>query len=223
MHKRRTLLLLALLSHSAYAELSVEAHLFSDVIVRGQSLTEGGAAVGANVSYDDPAGWFGGVGGFYSNDSPLDASKTRNWNAFVGWFRELNGGRAVELSVVRSQFLDVSNWDYTELRGNYHLNPELSASLTWSPDYYGRDADSVIVSGNWRPELSASAYLWLSGGVGYLTGPWDTSVYFAEAGIGYRAGRFDVSLMLSAVDDDSASIFVTDDTSVALRLSYLVY
>ncbi len=223
MLKRHTLLLLALLSHSALAELSAEAHLFSDVVVRGQSLTDGGAAIGANVSYDAPTGWFAGVSGFYSNDSPLDASKTRNWNAFVGWFRELDGDRAVEMSVVRSMFLDVSSWDYTELQGYYHLSPELSASLTWSPNYYGRDADSVIVSGNWRPELSASAYLWLSGGVGYLSGPWDTSFYYAETGIGYRAGRLDVSLMLSAVDDDSERIFATDGTSLALRLSYLVH
>ena len=223
MLKRCSLLLFAWLWQPASAELSAEVHLFSDVVERGQSLTDGGPALGVSASYDAPAGWFAGLSGFYSNESPLDASRTRNWNAFVGWFHELDRDRAVELSVARSRFLDISNWDYTELRGSYHLNPELSASLTWSPDYYGRDADSVIVSGNWRPELSVSSYLLLAGGVGYLTGPWDTSIYYAEAGIGYRAGRFDVSLGLSAVDNESERIFATGRTTFALRLSYLVY
>ena len=221
----RTFLLLPvflLLPAMAAAELSIEAHVFSEVIERGQSLTDGGAAIGTSVSYDAPSGWFAGVGGFYSDESPWGAPKTRNWNAFVGWFRELDRDRALEISAFRNQFIDIENWDYTELRGSYHLDPELSVSLSWSPDYYGREADSFILAGNWRPELSASTYLLLSGGAGYLTGPWDTSIYYAEAGIGYRARRFDVSLTLNAVDNDSERIFFTDGSTLALRLSYLL-
>ena len=224
MPARKLLLLpvLLLLPAIAAAELSAEAHVFSEVIDRGQSLTNGDPAIGASFSYDAPSGWFAGIGGFYSDGSPWGASKTRNWNAFGGWFRELDGDRALELSVFRNQFIDIDNWDYTELRGSYHLDPELSISLAWSPDYYGREADSVIAAGNWRPELSAATYLLLSGGAGYLAGPWDTSIYYAEAGIGYRARRLDVSLTLNAVDNDSERIFFTDGTTVALRLSYLL-
>ncbi len=208
---------------AAVAELSAEAHAFSEVVDRGRSLTDGGAAIGATVSYDAPSGWFAGVGGFYSDDSPWNAAKTRNWNAFLGWFHELDGDRAVEFSVVRNRFVDAGNWDYTELRGNYHLNSELSVSMSWSPDFYGRSADSVIVAGSWRPELSTSAYLVFAGGAGYMTGPWDTGILYAEAGAGYRFGRFDVSLKLSTVDKDSERIFVSDGSTVALRLSYLVF
>ncbi len=219
----RLLPVLVLLPVMAAAELSVEAHVFSEVVDRGRSLTDGGAAVGVSISYDAPSGWFTGAGGFYSDDSPWGASKTRNWNVFVGWFHELEGDRAVELSAFRNQFIDSGNWDYTELRGNYHLSPALSFSLAWSPDYYGRDANSIILVANWRPELSNSVYLVLSGGAGYLTGPWDTSIYHAEAGIGYRVGRVDVSLTLNAVDNDSERIFFTDSSTVALRLSYLLH
>ncbi len=208
---------------TAAAEFSLEAHVFSEVVDRGRSLTDGGAAVGASLSYDASSGWFAGGGGFYSDESPWGAPRTRNWNAFIGWFGELANGRALELSASRNQFRDVDGWDYTELRGNYHLNPELSVSLAWSPDDYGRDADHVIVAGNWRPELSEHVYLLLAGGAGYLSGPWDTDTYYAEAGIGVRAGRFDVSLTFGAVDDDAQRIFLTDSSTLALRLSYHVH
>ncbi|MDJ0748987.1 MAG: hypothetical protein QNJ11_05860 [Woeseiaceae bacterium] len=211
-----------LLPLMATAEVTIQAHAFTEVVDRGRSLTDGGAAVGASFSYDGAAGWFAGAGGFYSDDSPWGAPKTRNVNGFVGWFRELDGDRAIELSLVRNRFLDVDGWDYTEVQGSYHLNPELSLSLAWSPDYYGRDADSVIFAGNWQPELSPAAYLVFSGGAGYLSGIRDTAIYYAEAGIGYRAGRFDISATLSAVDSDSERIFVTDGSTLAVRLSYLV-
>ncbi len=211
-----------LLPTTAAAELSAEAHAFSEVVDRGRSLTDGGAAIGTTISYDAPSGWFAGVGGFYSDDSPWGAAKTRNWNAFLGWFYELDGDRAIEFSAMRNRFVDAGSWDYTELRGTYHLKSELSVSMSWSPDFYGRRADSIILSGSWRPELSNSAYLLFAGGTGYLTGPWDTGIFYAEAGVGFRTGRFDVSLKVSGVDKDTERIFLTDRSTVALRLSYLL-
>ena len=224
MNMRNSILALVLLAwHTAAdAEISAEAHVFSEVVDRGIALTDGEAALGASLTWDSSSGLFAGGGAFYSDGSPWRASRTRNYQAFVGWFRELGEARALEVSAFRSKFPDVENWDYNEFRADYHLNPEVSVTLAWSPDYYGRGAESLITAGSWRPELSDSAYLLLSGGAGRLASPLDTTIYFGQVGIGYRAGRFDTALSVSMVDSDTEQIFFTDDTTIALRLSYLV-
>ena len=214
---------LLVLPETAGAELSVEAQAFSEVVYRGASLTDGKPAIGATLSWDWRSGWFAGAGGYYASGTPSGASLNRNVRGYFGWFTDLGDTRAFELSLAHNEFVDVSGWSYTEARVDYHFSRVAALTLGWSPDYYGRDAASVIAAGVWQPSLSDRAYLILSAGAGYLSGSRDSTILWGEAGVGYATGRFNIAVSFNAVDQDSAEIFLTPRETVSLRVSYLIH
>lgn len=197
---------------------SLDLHAFSEVVHRGMSLTDGNPALGLSAGWDFDSGWFLGGGGYYAGGTPSGRELNRNLNAHLGWFRT-NGKRAIEVSLARNEFIDVSDWSYTELRGDFHVSPSASLSLAWSPNYYGR-AEALNLSGTWRPQLTDSVYLVLAGGVGRLGGELDETIGWGQAGVGIAVTRFDIALTYNAIDEDSSRIFLSPESTVALRLSF---
>lgn len=208
-----------LLSASAIASESLDVHAWSDVVYRGASLTNGNPALGFTASWDFDSGWFVGGGGYYADGEPSGSNLVRNLNAHVGWFRTLGNERAMEASLKRVEFIDVSNWSYTELRGDWHLSPTLSLMLAWSPDYYGRAA-ALNVGATWRPRVGDNAYFVLAGGPGRLGGSFDRTIGWGQAGFGIGIARWDMALTYNVVDEDSAAIFLTPRETMALRVSF---
>ena len=208
-----------LVSATAIASESLDVHAWSDVVHRGASLTNGNPALGFTASWDFDSGWFIGGGGYYADGEPSGSELVRNLNAHVGWFRTLGDERAVEASLKRVEFIDVSNWSYTELRGDWHLSPTFSLMLAWSPDYYGR-AEAVNVGATWRPRLGDNGYFVLAGGPGRLGGTYDQTIGWGQAGFGIGIERWDLALTYNVVDEDSAVIFATPRETVALRVSF---
>ncbi len=212
-------LLLVLLSSAADASDSLAIHAFSDVVERGASLSNGNAAVGFSTGYDFSSGWFIGGGGYYADGEPSGSSLTRNLHGHVGYFHSLGTDSALELSLSHAEFIDVGDWSYSEIRGDWHLSRSLAAMLAYSPDYYGR-ASATNAGITFRPALGERAYLLVSAGLGHVGDDIDETINWAELGGGVSIGRFDLSLTWNAVDSDSARIFATDRDGIALKLSY---
>ncbi|MEM9209091.1 MAG: hypothetical protein AAGA61_07585, partial [Pseudomonadota bacterium] len=67
-----------LLSAPAVAELTVEGHVFSDVVDRGIRLTDTDVAAGVSASWDWQSGWFVGASAYYAAGSPSGVALNRN-------------------------------------------------------------------------------------------------------------------------------------------------
>ncbi len=208
-----------LLSLTCLASESLDVHAFSEVVHRGASLTNGNPALGFTASWDFDSGWFVGGGGYYADGEPSGRELVRNLNAHLGWFRSMGAEQAIEVSLSRVEFIDVSNWSYTELRGDWHLASSFSMMLAWSPDYYGRAA-AVNLGLTWQPRLGDKAYLVLAGGPGRVGGEFDETIGWGQVGAGIAVARFDMALTWNVVDDDTARIFLTPEDTVAFRISY---
>ncbi|MEM6512836.1 MAG: hypothetical protein AAF660_07480 [Pseudomonadota bacterium] len=211
--------LLFAFSAAASASESVEIHAFSQVVHRGADISNDRPAVGISGSYDFQSGWFIGGGGYFADGEPSGLSLTRNLNAHIGYFRSLGNDSALEVSISRNEFIDVADWSYAELRGDWHVNRSFAVMLAYSPDYYGRAA-AVNAGLTFRPTITDRAYLLASAGVGRVGGDIDTDIGWLEIGGGISAGRFDLSLSWNTVDNDSTGVFGIDRDSVALRVSY---
>ncbi len=221
---RRSLVALVLLcaSTAALAEWSLNAHADSELVHRGASLGEDKPALGVSGSFDWRSGWFAGGSAFYAGRPASGPQLNEYLRAHVGWFSELRDGRALELSVTRIEFPNADSWDYTEARGDFHLSHDTSLMVAFSPDYYGRDAGSLLVGGTWRPRFGSGLYVLVSAGGGYMAGSRDTGIAWGEAGVGFSTGRVDISAMIGAVDSASARILVTPESTVAVRVSFLI-
>ncbi|MEM1173524.1 MAG: hypothetical protein AAGA33_02340 [Pseudomonadota bacterium] len=216
---RAAALSLLFLAATARAGESLELHAFSEVVHRGANISNGHAAFGVSGGYDFASGWFVGGGGYYADGQPAGFSLTRNLNAHLGYFRSLGEDRALELSVSRAEFIDVSDWSYYEFRADWHVSRSLGLMLAYAPDYYGR-ASAVNSGVTFRPPVSDRGYLLASAGIGRVGGEIDEMIGWFEVGGGLSVGRYDLSLTWNTVDDDSTRIFAVDKDAVALRVSY---
>ncbi len=209
-------------ANTAIAESTLQAHAFSEPVQRGASLTDGESAVGFTYEYNFDSGLFAGLSGYYADGMPTGASLNRNLRATLGWFEELDDGRAVEMSVSWSEFPDVSDWNYAELRVDYLIEDDASWSVAWSPDFFDRDASNTVIGGNWRPAFGSNAYFIVSGGGGYLAGPFDEPYFWSELGLGFAAGRIDVKATLNLMGSDAADALVRPDSTVAVQINLLI-
>ncbi|MEO1079981.1 MAG: hypothetical protein AAFY29_10520 [Pseudomonadota bacterium] len=203
----------------AFADEAIELHAFSDVVHRGMNLTNGQPALGFTASYDFQAGVFAGIGGHYANGDVSGSALRRSLHGHLGWFKALGKGRALELAISRYEFDDVDDWSYTELRGDWHLSRNLSLTAAWSPEYYGR-AEAMNMAATWRPKISERSYFLVSGGAGRLGDDIDETIVWGTVGVGTRVSNFNVELTVSAVDDTTEQVLLTDAQTVALRISY---
>ncbi len=215
----QSLALACCLATPAIADETIDLHAFSDLVHRGASLTDGNPGLGVSASWDFPSGWFVGGGGHYAGGTPSGRQLTRGVHAYAGWFKTLSNERALELSLNRVEFIDVSNWSYTEIRADYHARPELGLTLAWSPDYYGR-AETLNAGVSWRPRLGTNAYALLAGGVGYVGDSVDDTTSWGQAGLGFNVQRFDIALSFNAVDRTTERVFLRPRETLALTVSY---
>lgn len=198
---------------------TVDVHAFSDAVHRGASLTDGNPGLGFSASWDFESGWFLGGGGYYADGDPSGLNLSRSFNVNAGWFRTLGGASAVELSLKRVEFVDVVDWNYTELRADYHFTPEFGVMLAWAPDYYGQ-ADTVNAAGTWRPRLSDNTYGLVAAGVGYVSDGLDETIGWGQIGAGLNVGSFDMTLSWNVIDNSTREIFFRPGNTLAFQISY---
>ncbi len=207
-------------ANTTVADASLVGQLFSEVTHRGAALTDGEPALAAAVSWDTASGWFLGADGYRARRDTSSADLGASIAGHVGWFRELPRQRALELSVAHRAFPEADRWDYQELRADLHLSRDAAITLAWSPDYYGREAESWLLDGTWRLRFTDRAYASLRGGVGHLGGYVDSEYLWGEAGIGYAIGGFDLNLIATTLNDEIATVLQSSDSTVALRITY---
>ncbi len=217
-----TLAGILLLAGAAHAEPTLQAHAFTEPVQRGASLTDGRAAVGLSYDYNFDGGVFASLSAYYADGTPSGLSLTRNLRGSLGWFSELNDERAIEIALSLSEFPGAGDWDYAEARADYLLGESASLTVAWSPDYFGRDAANTIVGGSLRPALGSNGYIVLSGGGGYLAGPFDEAYYWSELGFGFAAGRIDVKATLNLMGSEAADILLRPDSTVAVQFNFLI-
>lgn len=198
---------------------TIDVHAFSDAVHRGAGLTDGNPGLGFSASWDFESGWFLGGGGYYAGGDPSGLNLSRSFNVNAGWFRTLGDDSAVELSLKRAEFVDIENWNYTELRADYHVNAELGLMLAWAPDYYGQ-ADTVNAAGTWRPRFSDRSYGLVAAGVGYVSDDFDKTIGWGQIGAGLNLSGFDLTLSWNVVDDNTREIFFRPGDTLALQISY---
>ncbi len=198
---------------------TIDLHAFSDAVHRGASLTDGNPGLGFSVSWDFESGWFVGGGGYYADGDPTGLNLSRSFNLNAGWFRALDNESAVELSVKRVEFVDIVDWNYTEVRADYHFSPEFGVMLAVAPEYYGQ-ADTVNAAGTWRPRFSERSYGLVAAGVGYVSDGFDETIGWAQIGAGLNVSGFDLTVSWNVIDDDTRDIFFRPGDTLALQISY---
>ena len=203
----------------AGASETVDVHAFSAAVHRGASLTDGNPGLGFSASWDFESGWFVGGGGYYADGEPSGLNLSRSFNVNTGWFQAVGEHSALELSLKRTEFVDVADWNYTELRADYHVNPEFSLMLAWAPDYYGQ-AETVNTAGTWRPRFSDRGYGLVAAGVGYVSDGFDETIGWGRIGAGLNVGGFDLMLSWNVIDDATREIFFRSGDTLAFQISY---
>ena len=175
--------------------------------------------MGFSAGWDFESGWFVGGGGYYADGDPSGLNLSRSFDVHAGWFRTVGDDSAVELSLKRIEFVDVADWNYTELRADYHFNSEFSLMLAWAPEYYGQ-AETVNAAGTWRPRFSDRTYGLAAAGVGYVSDGFSETIGWGQIGAGLNVGGFDLTLSWNVIDDETQRIFFRSGDTLALQISY---
>ena len=138
----------------AAADYSIGAELASEIVHRGFAYGDQTPAGLVAVGVDWDNGWFIGAEGFDAAGSEAQ-SLERGSSWYAGWFKPLANNEALGLSVRRYRFGGRFGplWDFDEWRADWHVSRRTTVSISYSDDYYGRDAAV------WLPEISFASDL----------------------------------------------------------------
>ena len=195
-------LILALVPAQAPAQVAASIGLDSDYRLRGYSLTNDHPALTAQISYDDPSGFYlsaSGLGDLGDDGKFLGVIADAGYAKRVGHHITVDGG--VLRSQIGSAYAGGLGYRYTEVYLGAYAGP-IAGRLYYSPDYrtsgqstlYGELEAGFRPAKNWR----------LSGHVGLLT--YLNSTRFWDSGETHRDwrvslarqfGRFEVHSALS--------------------------
>ena len=154
-HWHATLLLAgALAAGSAGAQVSGSVVLATDYRFRGVSLSANQPALQADLGYDHPSGWFGGL---FASTVRLYEPGTLQGQAVVyaGDAVRLDGGWSLDGGLSYAAFTDATVYDYGELHAGL-TTPAGEARLSYAPNYFGRGVATVYVEFNGAQALFES-------------------------------------------------------------------
>jgi len=119
----------------AGAQLTGTASVVSDYRYRGVSLSQQKPAAQANIGYDDPSGWYGGVFGS-TVELAGESATTGQAVAYVGAVTPIGGGFNWEVGADYSAFSDGRDYDYGEVYTGI-TSTNFSARIHYSANYFG--------------------------------------------------------------------------------------
>jgi uncharacterized protein (TIGR02001 family) len=119
----------------AGAQLTGTLIVVSDYRFRGVSLSQQKAAAQANVGYDDPSGWFGGLFGS-TVELPGESTTTGQAVAYVGVVTPIDARFNWDVGADYSAFSGGRDYDYGEVYTGI-MSQNFSARLHYSPHYFG--------------------------------------------------------------------------------------
>lgn len=193
-------LILVLVPATASAQVAASIGLDSDYRLRGYSLTNDHPAVTAQVSYDDPSGFYLSASGLRDLGDEgrfLGVIADAGYAKRVGHHITLDGG--VLRSQIRSAYPYGLGFKYTELYVGAYVGP-IAGRLYYSPDYRTSGQSTIYA------ELEAGfepAKKWrLSGHVGLLT--YLNSSRYWESGDTHRDWRISLARQFGRFEIHSA-------------------
>lgn len=192
-----------LCSPAAHAQWSGSAGVVSDYLYRGISLSDGKAAPRVTVNYDGAGswnGWFAGgqvVGGQVGDSGHRSAQ----WLGYAGYAQRQPTGWSWEAGVSRYAFPGMPSWHFNEFHAGLALD-NLSARLSYSPDYLGLRTRTLYGEVNGGTELAAArgmslAGFWHLGYLGSLHAAPGAAMARYDARLGLQAGIHDWRLELA--------------------------
>ncbi|WP_228375636.1 TorF family putative porin [Methylomonas denitrificans] len=154
----------------AQAEWHGELTFLSDYLYRGYSKNRGNPLAQAHIDYQDPMGWFGGVG---VSQVSFDDRRYKNYadveiKPYLGWSLPLNHDWRTELSVAGYLFdgkIFGKYADYAEFYASLHYQNWLTGTVSVAPNAYRRDATVMNYELKYRRDILDN--LQFSAGLGY--------------------------------------------------------
>jgi uncharacterized protein (TIGR02001 family) len=166
---------------------AVEAALQTDYRVRGYSISDEEPSASLSLSYDDRSGAYVGgsvIGSIYHGEPAVLGVQ-----ASAGYATRIAPTLSLDVGVSKTQYFNAYgtrwNYGYTEVYAGLAL-PPLSARLSYSPDYYRNDMDTLYaeVAGGFEP---APDWL-LSAHAGLLSHLGDPPAYLPDQVVDWRIG-----------------------------------
>ena len=175
------------LAAPAVAQVAVEATLQTDYRVRGYSVTDGDPAASLSLTYDDPSGIYlgGSVIGTLRDGEPYVAGVQGN----IGYAVRLTPKLSIDVGASKTQYFfgygNTTDYDYTEVYVGLAL-PNVSARLSYSPDYFFNDTQTLY--GEIDAGFEPAPDWFLSAHAGVLTHLDTPPVFVAEETFDWRVG-----------------------------------
>lgn len=171
-YRLRTLAFLCWFAVTAQADSAWhgEIALVSDYIYRGYSKSRGNPVVQANLEYQNPLGWYAGIGlsQVRFDDHQASDRAEMELRPYVGWSQsllaELRGEIMIKGYVFDNKLFN-QRAEYAEFYGLLHYQDWLSLQVSFAADAYQRSANTVNYEINLRRDLLDN--LQLSTGVGF--------------------------------------------------------
>lgn len=151
-----------LLSFSVRAQWGASVAIDSDYRFRGVSLSDSKPALRLTLNYDDPAAWY--VGASATRAALTASDRYTQVLGYGGWLMPLDGGRSLELGASVAHFVGNSAYDYVEPYVGL-LGDRWQLRLYFSPDYFGRQVQTVYAEWNLQVPLNERVRLFSHLGV----------------------------------------------------------
>jgi uncharacterized protein (TIGR02001 family) len=166
---------------------AIEGTLQTDYRVRGYSLSDEQPSASLALSYDDPSGAYIGasvIGSTYDGEPVLFGIQ-----GSAGYAVRLGATLSLDAGVSKTQYFygygTSRNYDYTEVYVGLAL-PVVSARLSYSPDYYRNDRETLY--GEVETGISPAPDWFLSAHAGALTYLGDPPPFLPDLSVDWRLG-----------------------------------
>ena len=161
------------LAAPASAQVAVEATLQTDYRVRGYSVSDEQPSAALSISYDDPSGLY--VGGSAIGTIRDGEPELLGIQGNAGYAMRIGPTLSLDAGVSKTQYFygygTSRDYDYTELYVGLAL-PVVSARLSYSPDYYRNNWETLYAEVEGGIEPAPGWFLSAHGGVlNYLGEP----------------------------------------------------
>lgn len=154
-------------AHAA-GQFSFSGAIESDYRFRGLSISHGRPDARLDLAYDRPGGLYAGMALVAAPQR--DRAAVTSYTAYAGWVSLPAAGISWDGGVSHTHISDRERYDYDEIYAGL-MTKAVSARLSYSPRYYGRDVQTVYadisggrrVSQHWRVFAHAGLLTRLSG------------------------------------------------------------
>jgi len=185
--------------------IQVNGALASGHFVRGLDLTDDQPAIFVGLDWTGNNGVFSGAECYRSN-SDRERSLNSGCQFYLGYFKALANGQALAVKINHSEYATskASEWDFTQIQADWHINQQITFSLSATDDWLGRGFSTVAVDAAIRKPLNDRISAHLKVGVMKIESraPIDF-IELAEFGVQYQQQRwlFEVAASFSDRED----------------------